>query len=207
MTHSFSVEILDTLERHFRDLERDLETSPREPITVILYPGQAFYDVTQAASWTSALFDGKIRVPVEGLTSVTPQMSAVLKHEMTHSLVRSRSQGKCPAWLNEGLAQLEEGRSSVPSTAALLDGLQQSHVPLAALSGGFGGMQAVSARAAYVVSLAATEMIRDQNGMGDIGKILDRLAAGASVDAAMRDVLGYSLEEADGRLIEYLRRR
>jgi tetratricopeptide (TPR) repeat protein len=207
VTHAFSLEILDTLERHFRDLERDLETSPREPITVILYPGQAFYDVTQAASWTGALFDGKIRVPVEGLSSVTPQMSAVLKHEMTHSFVRARSQGKCPAWLNEGLAQIEEGKSSVRDTAALLAGLQQSRVPLAALSAGFGDMQAASARAAYTLSLAATEMIRDENGISDIGKLLDRLAAGASVDSAMRDVLGYSLGEADGRLIEYLRRR
>jgi tetratricopeptide (TPR) repeat protein len=207
VTPRFSMEILDTLENHFRDLTRDLETSPRESITVILYPGQAFYDVTQAASWTGALFDGKIRVPIEGLTSVTPQMSAVLKHEMTHSFVRARSQGKCPAWLNEGLAQIEEGRSSVRDTAALLEGLQQTHVPLAALSGGFGGMQAVSARAAYTVSLAATEMIRDQDGIGAIGKILDRLAAGATVDGAMRDVLRYSLVEADGRLIEYLRKR
>ena len=98
-------------------------------------------------------------------------------------------------------------RSSKPATAALLEGLQRSHVPLAALSGGFGGMEAASARAAYVVSLAATEMIRDQNGIGDIGRILDRLAGGASTDAAIRDVLGYSIEEADGRLIEYLRKR
>jgi tetratricopeptide (TPR) repeat protein len=207
VTHPFSVEILDTLERHFNALERDLQTSPREPITVILYPGQAFYDVTQAPSWTGALFDGKIRVPIEGLSSVTPQLSSVLKHEMTHSFVRARSQGRCPAWLNEGLAQMEEGRSSVRDTAALLQGLQQSHVPLAALSGGFGGMQATSARAAYIVSLAATEMIRDQSGIGQIGRVLDRLAAGSSVDAAMREVLGYSLEEADGRLIEYLRKR
>jgi tetratricopeptide (TPR) repeat protein len=207
VTHAFSLEILDTLEHHFRDLERDLETSPREPITVILYPGQAFYDVTQAPSWIGALFDGKIRVPVEGLTSVTPQLSAVLKHEMTHSFVRARAQGKCPAWLNEGLAQIEEGRTSKPMSAALLGVLQQNNVPLAALSGGFDGMSAPSARAAYVVSLAATEMIRDQNGIPDIVRLLDRLAAGASVDAAMRDVLGYSLEEADGRLIEYLRKR
>ena len=207
VTHAFSLEILDTLEHHFRDLERDLETSSREPITVILYPGQAFYDVTQAPSWTGALFDGKIRVPVEGLSSVTPQLSAVLKHEMTHSFVRARSQGKCPAWLNEGLAQIEEGRSSVRYTAALLAGLRQHGVPLGALSGGFGGMEAASARAAYTVSLAAAEMIRDQNGIGEIGRILDRLAAGASMDAAMREVLGYSLEEADGKLIEYLQRR
>jgi tetratricopeptide (TPR) repeat protein len=207
VSHAFSVEILDTLERHFTALERDLQTSPREPITVILYPGQAFYDVTQAPSWTGALFDGKIRVPIEGLTGITPQLNAVLKHEMTHSFVRARSQGRCPAWLNEGLAQIEEGRSSVRDTAALLQGLEQSHVPLAALAGGFGGMQAQSARAAYIVSLAATEMIRDQSGIGEIGRMLDRLAAGSSVDAAMREVLGYSLEEADGRLIEYLRKR
>ncbi len=207
VSHAFSTAILDTLERDFQELERDLDTSPHEPITVILYPAQAFYDVTQAASWTGALFDGKIRVPIEGLNNVTPELSAVLKHEMTHSFVRVRSQGKCPSWLNEGLAQIEEGRTSRRETKALLQGLQEHRVPLAALGGNFGGLDGPSARAAYVVSLAATEMIRDEDGMADIGRILDRLAAGATVDGAMRDVLHYSIGEADNRLIEYLQRR
>jgi tetratricopeptide (TPR) repeat protein len=207
VTQLFSVEILDTLERHFRDLERDLESAPREPITVILYPGQAFYDVTQAPSWTGALFDGKIRVPVEGLSSVTPQLSSVLKHEMTHSFVRARSQGRCPAWLNEGLAQIEEGKSSARRRAGLLDGLQQHAVPLSSLTAGFAGLDATAAHAAYALSLAATEMIRDQGGIGDVGRLLDRMAAGASVDDAMRDVLGYSLKEADSMLIAYLKKQ
>jgi hypothetical protein len=208
---AFRREILDTLESQYRELVNDLggagETLPADPIPVILYPGQAFYDVTQAPTWSGALFDGKIRVPVEGLSSVTFELRSVLKHEMTHSFVRARSRARCPAWLNEGVAQLEEGKSVSNLPAELARGLSARPTPLSELAEPFSAMGAHAAAAAYATSLAATQMIRDQQGMAAIGSILDRLAAGATIDAAMRDELGYSLEEADARLLGYLRKK
>ena len=208
---AFRREILDTLESQYRELASDIagssDTLPVDSILVILYPGQAFYDVTQAPTWTGALFDGKIRVPVEGLSSVTFGLRSVLKHELTHSFVRARSRARCPAWLNEGLAEIEEGKSVSRIAPELARGLSAQPVPLSSLAEPFSAMGERAAVAAYAISLGAAEMIRDKHGMAAIGSILDRLAAGASIDAAMRDELGYSIDEADARLIAYLKKK
>ena len=52
---------------------------------VLLYPNQDFRDITRAPNWVGALNDGKIRIPVSGLTQMTPDLARVLKHELTHS--------------------------------------------------------------------------------------------------------------------------
>ncbi len=91
---------------------RDLGYSPRNTIAVTLYTQQAFFDVTRAPSWSGAINDGKLRIPVSGMNSVTPDLARVLKHELTHSFVSQMSGNRCPTWLNEGIAQIEEGKSS-----------------------------------------------------------------------------------------------
>jgi hypothetical protein len=69
-------QILVTLEGLYRQLSVDLTSVPPATIAVILYPDQAYFDITRAPSWSGALFDGKIRVPTQGLSSVSPQLSA-----------------------------------------------------------------------------------------------------------------------------------
>jgi tetratricopeptide (TPR) repeat protein len=109
---NFRRELLATLDGDFDDLVRDLGYSPRENIAVTLYTQQAFFDVTRAPSWTGAINDGKLRIPVSGVTSVTPELARVLKHELTHSFVAQITGSRCPTWLNEGVAQMEEGSST-----------------------------------------------------------------------------------------------
>ncbi|HJY88581.1 MAG TPA: hypothetical protein VKE24_17240 [Candidatus Acidoferrales bacterium] len=91
-----------TLEEHFRAIESELNFTPAEPIGVILYTNQTFADITRAPGWVSALNDGRIRVPVQGLTSVSAELSRVLKHELTHSFIQQKTHGRCPLWLQEG---------------------------------------------------------------------------------------------------------
>ena len=97
--------ILRALESDFQDIESQLDYTPPEQIGVILYTGQDFADITRAPSWVGALNDGRIRIPVQGLSSVTPELARVLKHELTHSFVGQKSHGRAPTWLQEGIAQ------------------------------------------------------------------------------------------------------
>ncbi|MEE8256324.1 MAG: tetratricopeptide repeat protein, partial [Acidobacteriota bacterium] len=87
-------DILQTLERHYRDLIRELDYDPPETIIVILYPNQTFGDLTRTPGWVGALNDGKLRIPVSGLSSVTGELSRVLKHELAHSFVQQITQGR-----------------------------------------------------------------------------------------------------------------
>src|SRR5438034_6923740 len=51
-------EILDTLEDLYNHLSRDLTSVAPATVAVILYPDQTYFDITQARSWTGALFAG-----------------------------------------------------------------------------------------------------------------------------------------------------
>ncbi|MCZ6751463.1 MAG: hypothetical protein O7E51_06505 [Acidobacteria bacterium] len=157
---SFSREILATLERQYWELEVALDFAPREPIVVILYAAEQFRNITQAPG---ALNDGKIRVPVQGLSSVTGDLARVLKHELAHSFVHRLALGRCPAWLNEGLALMESGER-LPQSGPWLAGLysQSRNIPLAQLEKSFTQFKSSLA----VVSYASSESAVSRYGPG-----------------------------------------
>ncbi|HXY51313.1 MAG TPA: tetratricopeptide repeat protein [Terriglobales bacterium] len=180
-------QLLATLEADYDDLVRDLGIAPRESIPVILYTEQAFFDVTQAPSWSGAINDGKLRIPVSGLSSVTSELARVLKHELAHSFVNQITGGRCPTWLNEGVAQILEPRS-VASSGRLLAQLfrAQREIPYNLLEGSFLRFSSTQATVAYAESLAAVEYISDTYGLSDVQRILERIGQGSSAEAALR---------------------
>jgi tetratricopeptide (TPR) repeat protein len=184
---NFRRDLLSTLDSEYDDLVRDLGYSPRNNITVTLYTQQAFFDVTRAPAWSGAINDGKLRIPISGVQSVTPELARVLKHELTHSFVSQMSGNRCPTWLNEGVAQLEEGKSSASTghqLARLFAG--GNEIPFNMLEGSFISFSAPEANVAYAESLAAAEYIRDTYGMTEIVSILELLSRGSSTEAALR---------------------
>jgi hypothetical protein len=186
-SENFRRELLATLDSEYDDLVRDLGYSPRNIIAVTLYTQQAFFDVTRAPSWSGAINDGKIRIPVSGVTGITPDLARVLKHELTHSFVSQMSSNRCPTWLNEGIAQMEEGRSSASNGHALAQMFAASaEIPYNTLEGSFMSFSGPEATAAYAQSLAAAEYIRETYSIGDIQRLLERLSQGSSTEAALR---------------------
>lgn len=199
--------IVSVLEEQYSALQNDLGAAPRSSISVSLYTHEEFFDVTRAPAWSAALNDGKIRVPVSGMTAVTPALTRVLRHELTHSFTSQITHGHVPEWLDEGIAQLEEPRSSAnlgPRLAMLYSSGNQ--VPLNHLEKSFQTFSTDEAAVAYAESLAAAECIRANYGMSDLARILQRLGAGDSVESALRNTIhgGYAQLESD--IKEYLRR-
>jgi tetratricopeptide (TPR) repeat protein len=180
-------DLLSTLESHYGDLVRDLGVAPRGSIAVVLYTDQAFFDVTQSPSWAGAVNDGKLRIPVNGMSSVTSELSRVLKHELAHSFINQLSGGRCPQWLNEGIAQAMEPKSLSSRGRRLAELFKaQQEIPFNALEGGFMRFSPMEAILAYDESLAAVQFIIDTQGASDLQRILQRLAQGNSTEAALR---------------------
>jgi len=198
-------QIVAALESDYDDLSRDLGTPPRDNILVTLYTEQAFFDVTHAPGWTGALNDGKLRIPISGLSSVTPELAHVLKHELAHSFIAQLSGGRCPHWLHEGIAQLLEPRSlaSDGHQLSVLFKLQR-HIPLNALEGGFQHLSGPQAYEAYAESLAAVSYINDSYGLSDIQRILERLGQGNSTEAALRATIHSDYGQLETDLARYL---
>ena len=201
----FRGQILATLESDYDDLVRDLGTPPRDNILVTLYTEQAFFDVTRAPSWSGALNDGKLRIPINGLSSMTSELARVLKHELAHSFINQLSAGRCPPWLHEGIAQLEEPKS-LGSDGRLLGQLfkTQRNIPLNVLEGSFMRFSGGEAYVAYAESLAAVSYINDTYGTGDIQRILQRLSEGNSTEAALRATIHSDYGQFESEVGKYL---
>ena len=204
-SEAFREQILATLESDYDDLARDLGTPPRDNILVTLYTEQAFFDVTRAPSWTGALNDGKLRIPINGLSSVTPELARVLKHELAHSFINQISAGRCPPWLHEGIAQLLEPKSMGSDGRQLAQLFKsQRNIPLNALEGSFMRFSGGEAYLAYAESLAAVSYINDSYGMGDIQRILQRLSEGSSTEAALRATIHSDYGQLESDVAKYL---
>jgi tetratricopeptide (TPR) repeat protein len=200
-------DVLRTLEGHFSAIESELNFTPPDSIGIILYTQQVFADITRAPGWVGALNDGRIRVPVQGLTSMTPELSRVLKHELTHSFVQQKTRGRAPTWIQEGMAQWMEGKRSNDHAAELVQIYDERHgAPLAAFEGSWMNLHADAAAYAYAWALANVEYLVQANGMVDMQRILDRIAAGSSTEAAIYEVLHINYDEVIQGTAAYLRK-
>jgi hypothetical protein len=200
-------EVLRTLEGHFSAIESELRFTPPDSIGVVLYTQQSFADITRAPGWVGALNDGRIRVPVQGLSGVTQELSRVLKHELTHSFVRQKTRGHAPTWIQEGLAQWMEGKRSGEDAVLLLQVNQEGHAAsLGTLEGSWMSLPSDAAGYAYAWALASIEYIVQTDGMGDIERILDRIGSGGSTEEALRAVLHSDYHDLMQSTAEYLQK-
>ena len=204
-SESLRNQLMSTLDTEYDDLVRTLGVAPRNSIPVVLYTSQAFFDVTQAPSWSGAVNDGKLRIPVEGVTSMTPELARVLKHELAHSFINQISGGRCPQWLNEGIAQAIEPKS-ISSHGRRLAALFQSEreIPFNTLEGSFMRFTPAEAILAYDESLAAVQYINETYGISDIQRMLDRLGAGSSPEAALRATIHSDYGQLQSDVGKYL---
>jgi len=198
-------QILAALEADYDDLARDLGNPPRDSILVTLYTEQAFFDVTHAPTWSGAMNDGKLRIPISGLSSVTPELAHVLKHELAHSFITQLSAGRCPPWLHEGIAQFLEPKNLGGDGHQLsLLFKSQHNIPLNVLEGSFLQFSGAQAYLAYAESLAAVSYINDSYGMSDIQRILQRIGQGSSTEAALRATIHSDYGQLESDLTKYL---
>ncbi|HEY1866482.1 MAG TPA: tetratricopeptide repeat protein, partial [Candidatus Acidoferrales bacterium] len=205
--------VLVVLEDDFQTLASAFNFTPKEPIAVILYTGQAFGDITRAPSWVGALNDGRIRIPVQGLASVTPELARVLKHELTHSFVTEMTHGRSPVWLQEGLAQWMEGKRSGDAATLLVELYDHHEDPsLPLLEGPWMNLSSDIAGVAYAWSLAVVEAIESgssangaSDGPSDIGRLLDRVSVEPTAEGALRSAQHIGYAELARSTAEYLR--
>ncbi len=206
-TPELAVEILRTLEEDFRSIQSILNFTPAEPIGVILYTDQAFRDVTRAPSWSAALNDGRIRVPVQGLRSMTDELSRILKHELTHSFVKQLTLGGTVEWLSEGLAQWISGDRSAENARGLIAAFDDgSFISLKKLEGSWNAYPERVAAFAYAWSLAAVESVMADSGPQTINRLLADIGTASSVDGALRQALNVGYADLDKQTADYLRK-
>jgi len=183
--------VLSILEDAYRDIGRELGHYPLGKVQTILYSNEQFREIPGIPGWSGAVYDGRIRLGIGGVTFATPALRSALYHEYTHAVIRDITP-RCPAWINEGLAQYFEGRRTPPELRS-----DKSHKGpiLANLEMPFRNLSAQQAKLAYVISLSAAEYMIDRYGMLRVRNLLQDLARGTDTGAAIESALYVSYEQ------------
>lgn len=168
-----SRKVINILTEAYRSIGREMDYFPAEPVTVILYTEEDFYDITHAHRWSGGLYDGKIRIPVRGVEGKEDALRRVLFHEYTHALVHSITP-ECPLWINEGLADYFS-LGAVERTGQV--------IPLRALEKSFPQSKAGAAMA-YRVSYSAVYSLIERYGLYSVKDFLVSLSRGEGLDGA-----------------------
>ncbi len=176
-------EVLDVLQAAYHDLGRELGYYPEGDIPVLLYAHEDFAAVTRSPAWAGAVYDGKIRVPLGGVAQMSPPLRELLRHEYAHALVRFVGKGRVPVWLNEGIAQLAEGREETlidkPAGKELLTA--------ASLERPFTELSDELVPIAYAESRARVKCMTDLCGWPALGELLRQLGNGLSWEEAVAE--------------------
>ena len=196
VNQSIGREVAMALESEYEELAQEFRFTPQAPVKITLYTNREFSEVTHAPSWVSALNDGEIRIPVEGLDELNPKVIRLLRHELTHTFINARTGNNCPTWFHEGYAQLRANQ--------MPDGMYESLkvakesgalLPLWSLEGPLLSYSTEQARLAYYQSLAATEYLVKRKGKNSLTRIMDLLARRYTMNDALNKVIGLDYQE------------
>lgn len=175
------------------------------PITtaVRLMDEETFFVATGAPRWTNAMFyRNQIIIPLAVNSEIDMDaLRRAVKHEYTHAVVHALSGGRCPGWLDEGLAQWAEGSENPALQPALRNWVVKSGpVPLSILQGGFTKLDSTIVPAAYAQSLYSAHVVMNSFGFEPMRDFFDRLRNGEDKSDAFKSSFDISERRFEEKL-------
>jgi tetratricopeptide (TPR) repeat protein len=188
-----------TLEDDYDKLRFAFEVEPSNTLEVVLYPKKDFQEITGAPDWSSGFNDGRIHLPVGGLDSVNREVEAIITHELTHTFFLTKTNGRGPVWLQEGVAQYMQGSRLGGSTNSLLVSLLRSggFPSLNQMSSSFMGASTSQAAVYYTASLSFVQYLMNRYRFDELNDMLKKLGSGESTEDAVREAFGSRLSDLE----------
>jgi len=195
---------LSVLDETYEELSARYKIRPEQKVVFRFLTPEEFKRHTGAPAWTSAMYlRGEVSIPVSKNKLPNPtELRRAIRHEYTHAVLSELSSKNCPAWLDEGLAQMMEGDVN-PLLAPALQKWAQSNdeaMPLAWLQNGFMTLDEKIVPAAYAQSLFASRMLVKKWGYPSIVTYLRGLAIGLDSAKSFRLAFGVSEKQFEQEL-------
>lgn len=195
------------LEDAYREVLRTLEISPADAVPVVVYEDRDFRSVTGVHEWARGLYDGQVRLPSAVLLAGGEVMRSVLAHEYAHAALHYATGGRCPVWLNEGLAQVYGGEWR-PEHAEVLEAAESERrlVPLEVLERSFlEEPDAARVRLYYYQSYAAARFLLERHREPAMRVALRRLRDGQPMSQVLADAFHLEYADLDAELARRIR--
>ncbi len=200
----FENQVLETLERAYDELDRELGLRPSRRLDVVIYdPG--VFDQSFAARFgfrAAGFYSGTIRI--RGDTELRASLVRTLNHELVHAAFDAEAPSMVlPAWLNEGLAEWFEAKavgkrrlSGGEAAAIARLGAEGRLFTLWDLSEpSFAGLSGESAQIAYLQSYAFIEYLTRHHGDDSLRRLCTTLLRKRNLDRAFELTYRSGLDE------------
>ena len=183
-------DIRDALITARRQVGSDFAYWPKYKLVVLIYSPEKFRQLREETpEWLGGQFDGKIRVPLPSEQFDQAMVRNILFHEYTHALIHDLTKGRCPVWLNEGLAEYE-GRTQASRPLHRLAqayGAQQL-IPWMELSDHISpALAAEEVGLAYEQSYTIVAYLVNRYGFWRVRKLLQAIAGGQPWEDAVAE--------------------
>lgn len=200
-------DIRDALLEARREVGGDFAYWPKHKVIVLIYSAGSFRRLRQETpDWVAGQFDGKIRVPLPDREMAAGTVKQILFHEYTHALIHDLTNGRCPVWLNEGLAEYE-GRTQQPGPLAHLAQAQAAErlIPWERLSEQFShALSADEVALGYQQSYSIVAYLVHRYGFWRIRRILKAVGEGKAWEAVLAEELRLKLPRLEQHWREWL---
>lgn len=174
------------LEQAYGQLQQTFAAPMPARVTVLLYDGGDYRRIAGRKDWSLGLYDGRIRLRMDELSA--DQLPAVVAHELTHAYLASLYGPGLPAWVQEGLAQMQEPPQPLtPRQIQVREALlaRTDWVPLSWLRQRFERPgHAEDVERAYMESRLVMEALIAQQGWAQVQAWLSALSRGEALPAA-----------------------
>ncbi|MBI3009675.1 MAG: tetratricopeptide repeat protein [Candidatus Omnitrophica bacterium] len=200
-------DIRDALLEARRTVGADFAYWPKHKLIVLIYSAESFHSMRQdTPEWVAGQFDGKIRVPLPSVDLKPLLVEKTIFHEYTHALIHDLTQGKCPRWLDEGLAEYE-GRKQYSEPLHFLKDVYQKNnlIPWTELSDHIAPMMARDeVGLAYEQSWSIASYLVERYGFWRIRRLLKAIGEGESWEQVMAKEFRSKLPKLESAWREWL---
>jgi tetratricopeptide (TPR) repeat protein len=195
VNEALGLTVLAALNEAFADYAKRLGYVPPEPVTVVLQT-ETDFQVGGTPIWAESVYDGTLRIPVKGVEPRGPRLRALLRHELAHSFLTSRTGGNCPTWIQEGVAQWLEGGDPARNDASLSPRARSGTLfPLLTLEAPFQNLAETDVPIAYAESLSGLAHLLRLRGDAGLVRLLAALGDGLPSEEALPVAIGMSYGE------------
>lgn len=189
------------------ELSRMLAHRLTKEVTLKVYESDEFEEKIGSAAELNALFhDGTIAI----VARTNPRlhlMKRTIRHEAIHAAVAQLADSKCPAWLEEGLAQLFEGRPPMRLTKSLRKHLSQGNrINLSELQDSFTLLPKPQRLIAYAASRFVVRSLINTHGYTAIRDYLLLLKISDDTEATFQQSFSMQSAEFEEKLHRQLQR-
>ena len=207
--------VADAAESSYVAINRDFRFKIHQRIPILVYNSHNDFEQTNVSSYVveetvggfTEIFKDRIVIPFQGSYK---DLRHVVHHELTHavmfqmiygggagSMVSSMARFQMPLWLAEGLAEYESLGWDSDSDMFMRDATINDYVPPISQMSGF---------MVYKGGQSLLNYIAEKYGGQKIGDVLGKIRTSRNVETALKQSMGFDLEELTKRWHKYLRK-